>query len=239
MSFDDFQKLSSEDLALFSDFITEYYRGSFDEGFVRLRAHVQRFFPASRYVNPDDLVDNTLTRVMTKVVQFVKQGEPLENLESFTRRVADNISLEYHRKKKPELEIDADDSGHLGLAALSDFKTLGEREMKGATDELKQHCAEVCLSKLSSRKRELLHAYYPSGSWPASDLAQHRLDLAIKEGGGTANDSPEEQQRHLNNLQSEISKLKLKIKKCAKKCLETNKSRSIRWTYLQEKFRRT
>jgi DNA-directed RNA polymerase specialized sigma24 family protein len=237
MSANDLTKLSPEDFALFEECLRRLH-GSVEDGYAFLRHNVQLSFPRSRFVNSDDLVDDTITRVITKVVEFERRGEPITSLEAFARRVAAMIVHEYGRRKRKEVPLAADDTGVSDPAKRSEFRYRPEHELNAIVSETKYECMTTCIAKLSSRKRALLLSYYPAQFVRPDELADLRLKLAIKEGVGTTDEPPERLQRHLNNLQSEISKLRVKIRRCARKCLEKRLSGDINLAYLQEQDRR-
>jgi DNA-directed RNA polymerase specialized sigma24 family protein len=114
---------------------------SVGESFRRCRTKLVRFFLWKRCDDPDNLADETTSRLVKKVQsgQEISTDQPY----NYVYAIARNVFYEYLRaKEKSGIEIEID--------ALRE-----EPVAEGAED-----CWSQCLAQLSSEKREFLEVYY-------------------------------------------------------------------------------
>ena len=154
MSDDELNKLSHEDLILFEKRLTAFFNMSVDESFTQLRKHLERLFPQWRFSDASDIIDKSITRLMQKVAQFEKRGEPIANLKAFASKVAKIVSLEHHREKR----IDIDDKTPPGSDSPpppSEPKYLPDVEISAIEKQIALDCMTHCLQKISRERLEL------------------------------------------------------------------------------------
>ncbi len=114
---------------------------SIDEGFRRCRLKLVKFFAWRRCEDPDNLADETMSRLLKNVHsgQEILSDKPY----SYVYAIATYVFMEHLRAKhKGEVIIDIDEVEQIAGS--------------GATDD----CQTQCLDQLSAEKRELLAQYY-------------------------------------------------------------------------------
>ena len=117
------------------------------ELFESLRGRLIIFFEKRRCVDPEELADATLERVVEKLCE----GAKVANLGSYSFGVAKNVFYEYLRGKRATLTfIDEQKYKH---EPTSDENSAAMRERQLA-------CLEECLSHLKERDRTMLLDYY-------------------------------------------------------------------------------
>lgn len=114
---------------------------SIDEGFLRCRTKLVKFFFWRRCDDPDNLADETTTRLLNRV----QAGQEIsgDNPYGYVFGIAKNVFREYLKAKKKtgfETEIDK----------------LGDEPASEGTET----CSSLCLGLLSPEKREFLEEYY-------------------------------------------------------------------------------
>ena len=112
------------------------------DGFRRCRTKLVKFFVYRRCDDPDNLADETTSRL----VKTVRSGQEIsaDHPYSYVYKIATNVFFEYLRaKKKAGIETDIDELREEPLPS------------EGAED-----CWTQCLSLISADKREFLEVYY-------------------------------------------------------------------------------
>jgi DNA-directed RNA polymerase specialized sigma24 family protein len=114
---------------------------SVEEGFRQCRYKLVKFFAWRRCDDPDNLADETISRLLKNV----QSGQEIssDNPYSYVYAIATNVFREYIRAKKKDLVLVAIDEIHgIGITAVKD------------------DCQSQCVEKLPDEKRELLARYY-------------------------------------------------------------------------------
>src|SRR6185503_8248880 len=106
MSYHELKHLSHEDLGIFEECLTTFFQTSVDDGFAQLRRHLQNRFLRSRPWNVDELIDDSITRLITKVVEFEKKGEHIADLKAFATKIAWMIAHEHDRRNWRNVELE-------------------------------------------------------------------------------------------------------------------------------------
>lgn len=117
---------------------------SVDDGFLRCRTKLVKFFFWRRCDDPDNLADETTTRLLNKV----QAGQEIsgDNPYGYVFGIAKNVLREYLKaKNRRGFETDIDE--------LRDAPAL----------EGTENCSSLCLALLSPEKREFLEEYYLDG----------------------------------------------------------------------------
>ena len=114
---------------------------SVDDGFLRCRSKLVKFFFWRRCDDPDNLADETTTRLLNKV----RSGQEIsgENPYGYVFGIARNVFREYLKaKQKSGIQTDIDE--------------LREEPVLPGVE----NCSSLCLAQLSAEKREFLEDYY-------------------------------------------------------------------------------
>jgi DNA-directed RNA polymerase specialized sigma24 family protein len=135
-------------------------RDAAGERYEDLRAALTRFFLWRRCDSPEELADETLTRLARKLAS----GERVEDLFRYAHGVARLVMLE-HLKEAQRRET-----------ALRDLASLRAPE---PADERRLACLDSCLASLDPEARALLMAYYAG---ERSDKIENRKRLAESRG---------------------------------------------------------
>ncbi len=232
MSYHELKKLSHEDLSLFEERLTTFFQMSVDDSFIQLRKHMENRFARSRISNLDELIDDSITRLIRKVVEFEKRGEHIADLKAFAARIAWMITHEYDRRKKKNVELEP--PSRLGLSSKPrELRYLADGEIRAIEKEIELDCMTACLEELSAKRRALLFEYYPSESVRPKEKKELRRRLAFSEAGGESVLSSETSERQVKNLQAKISKVKSKLSECLENCWEASRSRNSKLAYLE------
>ena len=114
---------------------------SVTEGFRRCRTKLVKFFIYRRCHDPDNLADETTSRL----VKNVRSGQEIsaEHPYSYVYKIAKNVFLEYLRAKERS-----------GIPA--DIDELREQPVVEGTED----CWSQCVAQMSAERREFLEAYY-------------------------------------------------------------------------------
>ena len=234
MSYDELEKLSHEDLSLFEERLTAFFRMSVDDSFVELRKHLEHRFPRSRFSNVDEVIDDSITRLIRKVVEFEKRGEHIADLKAFVSKIAWMITREHNRKSKKNVDLEPNASAGLELSSQPrELRHLADVEIRAIEREIKRDCMTACLEDLAADKRTLLLNYYPGDNVRPQAKKELRQRLALSETGGRPSAASEPSKRQLNNLQAKVSKVKLKLSECLDNCFEARRSRNSKLVYLE------
>ena len=104
----------------------------------QIRRRLIKIFTGRRCVEPEDLADETINRVTSKLDEIEKEFSGDRTRYFFG--VANKVYLEYLRRKSPQPPL----SSHVDSDRV----------------ELQYHCLERCIDQLSDENRELLLRYY-------------------------------------------------------------------------------
>ena len=234
MSYHELKQLSREDLSLFEECLTTFFQMSVDDSFIQLRKHLENRFLRSRISNVDELIDDSITRLIRKVVEFEKKREHIGDLKAFAVTIAWMIAREYDRKERKHVELEPPSSPGLGLSSKPrELRYLADGEIRAIEKEIEMDCMTACLEGLSAERRTLLFDYYPGESVGPKEKKELRRRLALNEAGGESFVSSEPSERQVNNLQAKVSKVKSKLSECLDKCWEARRSRNSKLAYLE------
>jgi DNA-directed RNA polymerase specialized sigma24 family protein len=109
------------------------------EAYEKLRFSLSTYFARRRCVYADELVDETINRVIVKI------DEPIENKMGYCYGVARNIYLESLRKERFLVDID-----EVSVAAAPPPEA----------EDFSHECLDKCLATLPPNKREVLLQYF-------------------------------------------------------------------------------
>jgi hypothetical protein len=234
MSYDELKQLSHHDLILFEECLTTFFQMSVDDSFIQLRKHLENRFLRSRLPNVDELIDDSIARLIRKVVQFEKKGEPIADLKAFAVAIVWMIAREYDRRNKKNVELEPPWSPRLGSPSKPrELRYLADGEIRAIEKEIEMDCRTACLEELSAKRRTLLLNYYPGESVRPKEKKELRRRLALSEAYGEAVGSSEPSEQQVKNLQSKVSKVKSKLSKCLDKCWEASRDRNSKLAYLE------
>jgi len=113
--------------------------------FGKLRGRLVRIFARRGCSIPEDLADETISRVLVKLPEIADsyEGDPLR----FFHAVARNVYREYSRRPR--------------TFPLEDWDQLPETSWEEVSSKEEAHeCLESCLSKLNEGDRRLIREYY-------------------------------------------------------------------------------
>jgi DNA-directed RNA polymerase specialized sigma24 family protein len=160
-----------------------------------VRRRLIEIFNARRCSEAEDLADETINRVTSKVSQIEETytGDPA----LYFYAVAKKIYLEY-TSRKPTLPLNG--AGVVGCHALP--LVPGSDDVEEA--EREDACLSKCLGELSERNRELVLGYYQSGEGRRA----HRGELAAQMGAKT-----------VNALRIRAHRIRVTLRQCVELCL--------------------
>lgn len=118
------------------------------ERFTAIRTRLIFFFEKRNCVDPEELADATLERVVQKL-----DSEKVTDLERYSFGFAKKIFLEYLRKKKATVAFLDEQKYRLQ-------STSGGGEDEAIIRERKLTCMEECLAHLKEHERAMLMEYY-------------------------------------------------------------------------------
>lgn len=158
----------------------------------RLRGKLIRIFARRGCQFPQDLADETISRVVQKIDEIAPayEGDPAR----YFYGVARNVYLEYTRRPKTvQLEenrrpTNVDDSDHL-------------------RNEEAHACLERCLNELPDDERRLIFEYY---RYDKTAKIDHRKELAEQLGMG------------LNALRIKVFRIRQRLYDCVTSCTKSN-----------------
>ena len=131
---------------------------STEEGFRQCRLKLIKFFAWRRCEDPDNLADETVSRLLKNV----RAGQEIssDNPYSYVYAIAVNVFKEYVRAKKKGASLtDLDEARHVVVPPTTD------------------DCKKQCFEQLSREKRELLLRYYLDDDEPNHIASDHGLSL--------------------------------------------------------------
>ncbi|HKR11005.1 MAG TPA: hypothetical protein VJT15_03020 [Pyrinomonadaceae bacterium] len=240
MSYNELNKLSHEDLNIFEERLTAFFKTSVSESYNQLRRHLETRIPRSRFSDSNDLIDASITRLIAKVAEFERRGEHIADLNKFAARIASFIIREDSRRKDRQVDIEPDPSGD-GESAFRrrELKYSPDPELSAIEREVKLDCMAACLEKLSREKQTLLLSYYPTEPVTAKEKKEIRQKLALSEARKTLGTSADASPHTVRNLQTQVSKTRSKLSECLSDCFEANTSRDPKMVFLQAQQVRT
>ncbi|MGH9762965.1 MAG: RNA polymerase sigma factor [Blastocatellia bacterium] len=166
------------------------------ERYRRIRAKLIRMFSAERLPFPEDLADETITRVG----RAIDEGKPISvKPETFFYSVASNVRFEEHRRLSKHAPIED--------ASVRDTRTRLDSESESSMEEVYLACLNGCLEGLSPEQRMTIVEYY-KGLAPGEDK-RNRKQLAKLLGI-----SPKA-------LNSRAVRLRTRLEACVKDCVSS------------------
>jgi DNA-directed RNA polymerase specialized sigma subunit, sigma24 homolog len=164
------------------------------EQFELLRGKLIVFFENRRCLDPEELADETLERIIKKLCE----GTKVSHLIRYSYGVAKNIFYEYLRTEKAKNHYAEEQKrrSETHMSDENDDAIVKEEQLK---------CLERCTARLSEQEQWLLAEYY---SLRGNLKLEHRRNLA--------------EQLNITRaaLTLRIFHLKQKLKKCINDCLE-------------------
>lgn len=240
MSYNELNKLSHDDLKIFEERLTAFFETTVDDGYTQLRKHLETRIPRSRFTDADLLIDNSISRLITKVAEFERRGERIADLKRFAAKIASFIILEEGRRKDRDVDIepdpsrDADSSFH-----RRELKYSPDPELSAIEREIELDCMKACLEKLSREKQTLLFSYYPAEPMTAQEKKALRQKLALSEARKTLGTTADASPHTVRNLQTQVSKTRSKLSDCLSNCFEANAARDPKLLFLKAQQVRT
>ena len=159
--------------------------------YVQLRHDLAKLFIWGRCADPEGLTDEAFDRVSRKVIDLRKsyEGDP----RLYFRAVAKNLIKENFKKIKFQVPFEEVD--------LSQQQTTETDETVADMDD----CLQLCLQELSSKKRELIVAYYAKQKQAKID---HRSELANQFGIS------------IETLRVRVFRIRASLEHCIERCLK-------------------
>ena len=221
MGYDELKNVSHEDLSVFEERLTAFFKCGVDDSFLQLRKHLQNRF--SRLSNSDELIDTTISRLIRKVAEYERRGERILDIKAFALRMASLIVREFERARRKAMPLQPDVPANAeGASRPRELRYSPDPDIRAIEKEIELDCMKACLEGLSDDKRALLLEYYPTETTNAQEKKKLRERLA---GGASL--------RQINNLQAKVSKLRSKLSECFDKCLHAKTSRNSRLAFLE------
>lgn len=162
------------------------------ELFESIRGRLIIYFEVRHCVDPEELADATLERVLEKLCE----GAIVADLRRYSFGVARNIFFEYLRGKKAMLTFIDERKHQSEPSSVDDSAVIRERQLA---------CLEECLGHLKEQDRTMLLEYYQFKGRPKLD---QRKKMA------------EQMNISRETLALRIFHLKQKLKKCVSERLE-------------------
>lgn len=165
--------------------------------YVQLRHDLAKIFTWNRCNDPEGLTDEVMDRVAKKVhhLRQTFEGDP----KLFFYGVARNLIKESPKRVKMHVSLEDTD-----LPAT----TVNETEEE--TAQTREECLHACLQKLTSKKRELILAYYSKEKQAKID---HRTELARQLGTS------------VETLRVRVYRIRATLEECIERCLNTSPQR--------------
>lgn len=174
---------------------TEVRTRSFDDlleapQFEKLRSRIIRIFSRRRCEVPEDLADETILRVLTRLdeLRTSVEGDPTR----FFYGVARNVYREYVRRPR-------------GLPLVEELDLADAPDDEAARKEVRHACLENCMSRLDPQDRDLLSAYY---GYERGTQIDQRKELARSLGLG------------MNALRIKAYRIRKGLQDCVLQCLD-------------------
>jgi DNA-directed RNA polymerase specialized sigma24 family protein len=129
------------------------------EAYEQLRSSLSMYFARRRCLYADELVDETINRVIGKV------DEPIENKMGYCYGVARNVYLESLRKERLHVDID-----EVSVAAAAP---------PAAEEDFPHECLDKCLATLPPDKRKVLLGYFSEDRSEKIEMRQ-RISTSLR-----------------------------------------------------------
>jgi hypothetical protein len=242
------ETITPEAHQMFEQLLVKYYEKSYEESYQILREKINLIFRSKdtnkkyRPILIADLEDLTLTVIFRLISindkSLREKGERIRDLELMANKIADFVyreELRVIRKRSNEQPIDKNDFNSKSLL----IPQLVDDEIQATKKEIIRKCYEACIEKLPAESKALFQAYYPNDVLTPKELVARRKRLANEVAGLTEaqaqTQTPRQEARTLNNLQSKVNKLRKRhIEECVRECVEAKASRHPRLNYLNE-----
>jgi hypothetical protein len=244
----DHDKVSAEDIQLFDSLLVDYYAKPYLESYHILRNRIEGRFRAKntniKYVSllMADLEDLTLTVVFRLMYisgkLFRAKAERINDLELMANRITDFVYQEELKAIRSRLKEQPIDHSESEPTTPPISQPIGDR-IQMIKSEIARDCFEACLERLPASIKDVFRSYYTDESLSPRDLVAMRKRLANEVAGLTPAQAkaqtPEQQFRTLNNLQSKVNKWrKSDIDQCVRDCAEAKESQHPSLNYLSE-----
>lgn len=240
MTQNELDKLSREDLHIFEERLTAFFKTSVSESYTQLRSHLKTRIPQSRFSDSDELIDASITRLITKVAEFERRGEHIADLNKFAGKIASFIIREDGRRKDRYVDIEPDPSGEADSSfRRRELKSSPDPELNALEREIRIDCMVACLEKLSRDKQALLFSYYPTEQMTPKEKKELRQTLALREARKTLGTTADTSPHTMRNLQTQVSKTRSKLSECLDNCFEASTSRDPKLLFLKAQQLRT
>ncbi len=133
------------------------------------RAKLATFFRCNGCWEGDDLVDETLDRVMRRLSEI-----EIQNLSSFIRGVARNVASEAHKRNRKTSSIEEIPEPVWDRSMQGDASTIAEHASPQSL-----HCLEGCIKTLTPEDNHLIAEYY---QYEKRQKIEHKQTLAAEFG---------------------------------------------------------
>jgi DNA-directed RNA polymerase specialized sigma24 family protein len=170
------------------------------EKYANIRTRLVKFFEWNHCTAAEDLADDVLDRVAAK-----PDSEEIRDVVHYALGVARFVCLEAHKRMQREANIEAAPGG---LDSLPDSHDQFIETVERLDLQSRITCLRGCLAKLMAGERELVLQYY---SAEEERQKVHRQKLAEKTGVT------------LGALRVRTNRLREKLEKCVKDCLESRR----------------
>lgn len=164
--------------------------------FTLLRRRLLYWFEQRRCAWPDELADETLSRV----AQRLAEGVEVQNVTGYALGVAGFVHLEYLRDPA-HTQLSLENEPQLARTALQPHDHSAEKELENARLE----CLKSCLARLPQDERELIQAYYHD-NWQQQTAQRKTLAERLKL-------AP-------SSLRARVHRLRQRLEACAQRCLK-------------------
>lgn len=167
-----------------------------EERYEAIRQKLIRYFAVKRCYDPEELADETITRVVRKIDSWRREAV---EFEAFLSGFARNVAHERCHGVKGEKQFDD--------SSLEVDKLVGSSGNPELTpqDEAAE-CLRQCLQKMKPQEQELIIGYYQGGN-KEGDLKRARGQLAITLG------------LTLKALGLRAMRLRIRLERCVQECL--------------------
>lgn len=155
-----------------------------------IRVRLMKILACRGCASPEELADETINRVASKVPEIVGTWEGDPSLYFY--KVAQNIFLEWRRVTVRQVDVPVEEAQSVPAVAAP-------------SDEIEQDCLEKCLQELAEGERTLMLEYYRQQGQAKID---HRKKLATEMGIA------------VNALRIRAHRIRRSLRACVLDCLE-------------------
>ncbi len=176
--------------------------------FEELRSRLIRIFARRGCSIPEDLADETVSRVVAKLPEIAPtyEGDPVR----FFHAVARNVYLEYTRRPRT---VPIDDN----------LDWRAPRGDEASSSEVKYECLESCMGTLSRDDRWLIGEYY-----------RHRKGAKIDNRKALA----AQLEIGMNALRIKACRIRRRLQECAFECAKTRSPDEMEWRVPHSRVKR-